>query len=36
MLRRDIKAMGDNDFTRFVMKHFDEITNAIESGDDDA
>ena len=35
-LRRDIKAMGDNDFTRFVMDHFDEITNAIESGDDDA
>ena len=27
-LRRDIKAMGDNDFTRFVMDHFDEITNA--------
>lgn len=26
-LRRDIKAMGDNDFTRFVMEHFDEITN---------
>ncbi|MBQ1759356.1 MAG: hypothetical protein IIZ94_06715 [Prevotella sp.] len=26
-LRRDIKAMGDNDFTRFVMDHFDEITN---------
>lgn len=35
-LRRDIKAMGDNDFTRFVMDHFDEITNAIESGADDA
>ena len=26
-LRRDLKKMGDNDFTRFVNEHFDEITN---------
>lgn len=27
-LRRNLKKMGDNDFTRFVMEHFDEITNS--------
>ena len=27
-LRRDLKKMGDNDFTRFVNEHFDEITTS--------
>ena len=26
-LRRDLEKMGDNDFTRFVDEHFDDITN---------
>ncbi len=28
-LRRDLKKMGDNDFTRFVDEHFDDITKNI-------